>query len=83
MARKQQKDSVTEHDAKEIDFEYMGSREETAESRTVASRERLRDQLTDDIEKFLSKGGSINQVDPHETATPIAKPTSNYGDRPI
>lgn len=83
MTRKQTKDTATESDAKNIDFEFMGSREESAENRTIASRERFRDQLTDEVEEFLSKGGHIDQVKPHETGSPISKPSSNYGDRPI
>ena len=65
------------------DISYMGSREETADSRTVASRKRIRDQLSDEIEAFLARGGKIDHVDAHVTADPPKKPSSNYGQRPI
>lgn len=66
-----------------LDLDYMGSREEVAESRTVASRKRLREQVDNEVERFLAHGGSINQVDPYVTAVPVTKPSSHYGDRPI
>ena len=66
-----------------IDLGYMGSREESADSRTLASRKRIRKQMGDEIEAFLARGGTINKIDPHVTADPPQKPTSNYGQRPI
>ena len=69
--------------SKDIDMDYIGSREESAEARTIKSRERLRDKMNDDVEAFLASGGQINQVDPHVTATPPQKPETNYGNRPI
>ena len=66
-----------------VDLEFIGSREENAESRTIASRERLRQQMSGEIEAFLNKGGKISQIDRHVTADPPQKPSSNYGERPI
>ena len=51
--------------------------------RSVSSRAHVRNQLEDDIEAFLAKGGAIQRVDPHITADPPKKPSSSYGSRPI
>jgi len=68
---------------KGIDLGYIGSREETAESRTIDSRKRLREKMNADVEAFLNSGGQIKNIDPHVTADPPQKPTSHYGERPI
>jgi len=77
--RKPQKANVVDG----VDFSYLGSKEESAEERTVESRRRLRDMLTNQIEEFLSKGGTIETVPSNITANPPKKPESNYGNRPI
>ncbi len=69
--------------SQDIDMDYIGSKEETAEARSLTSRERIRTQLEDDIEAFLSRGGAISEIDAHVTADPPQKPVSNYGSRPI
>ncbi|ARN76342.1 hypothetical protein BST96_08405 [Oceanicoccus sagamiensis] len=61
----------------------MGSREERADTRTIASRKRLHDQMSDDVEAFLARGGQISKIDPHVTADPPKRPVSHYGQRPI
>ena len=66
-----------------VDFGYLGSRDDTADSRTVASRQRLRDQLSDEIQAFLAKGGTINRVETSVCADPPKRPSSTYGQRPI
>lgn len=66
-----------------VDFSYLGSKEESAEERTVESRRRLREMLTSQIEEFLNKGGTIETVPSNITANPPKKPESNYGNRPI
>ena len=66
-----------------LDISYMGSREERADTRTIASRKRLHDQMTDDVEAFLARGGEINHIDAHVTADPPKRPISHYGQRPI
>ncbi len=71
-----------DHDL-EIDIGFMGSHEESAVSRTIASRQRLRKQMDDEVEQFLAKGGKINSIDPNVTADPPKRPVSNYGQRPI
>jgi len=57
--------------------------EEIPEERTVASRQKLRDEMAKEIEEFLARGGKINHVEPNVTADPPRKPDSDYGSRPI
>ena len=66
-----------------IDLSYIGSREDSADGRTVASRQRLRDQLNEEIQMFLAKGGKIDQVGTNVTADPPKRPVSNYGQQPL
>lgn len=58
-------------------------REETPEERTVASRQKQREQMAREIEEFLARGGKISQIEPNVTADPPRKPDSDYGSRPI
>jgi SutA RNAP-binding domain len=67
----------------DIDLGFMGSREESAEHRTIASRKRLHDKVDIDVEAFLADGGEIQYVQPHVTADPIERPRNQYGQRPI
>jgi hypothetical protein len=66
-----------------IDYDFIGSREEFAESRTVTSRSRLRSKVEDDIAAFLHQGGTIDEIAADVTADPPKKPESNYGSRAI
>lgn len=66
-----------------LDTDFLSSREDPPESRTVASRQLLRRRLTSDVDEFLSSGGEIEVVDTHKSADPPRKPQSNYGGRPI
>ena len=68
---------------KSLDLSYMGSREERADTRTIASRKRLHDQMNDDVAAFLARGGEISHIDSHVTADPPKRPVSHYGSRPI
>ncbi|HEX5277665.1 MAG TPA: hypothetical protein VFW42_08360 [Fluviicoccus sp.] len=54
-----------------------------AESLTVSSKEALRRQLEEEMERFLSRGGKIVEVPADETADPPRKPVSSYGSKPI
>lgn len=54
-----------------------------AETLTVSSKEALRRQLEEEMERFLAKGGKIQEIPPDETADPPKKPVSNYGSKPI
>lgn len=57
--------------------------EEAPEERTVASRQKQREQMEREIEEFLARGGKISQIEPNVTADPPRKPDSDYGSRPI
>lgn len=57
--------------------------EDSPEERTVASRQKLRDEMEQEIEAFLARGGKIAQIEPNVTADPPRKPDSEYGSRPI
>lgn len=54
-----------------------------AETLTVSSKEALRRQLEEEMERFLSKGGKVQEIAPDVTADPPQKPVSNYGSKPI
>ena len=45
-----------------------------AESLTVSSKEALRRQLEEEMERFLAKGGKIQEIPPDPTADPQHKP---------
>jgi hypothetical protein len=68
---------------KGIDMDYIGSKEESAETRSVASRAKLRSKMDSDVESFLKGGGEIQEIEPNVMADPPRKPISNYGSRPI
>lgn len=63
--------------------DYLGSREDNPETRTVATRERIRDKMTSDIEAFLNGGGKIDAIKPNVMTDPPRKPSSEYGSQPI
>ncbi len=46
---------------------------------TPEAREAKRGELADDVEAFLRKGGSVDQVAKGERADPPRKPENNYG----
>lgn len=56
---------------------------EVLEDFSIASRQKARDELEDQIAAFLARGGKINEVPPNVTADPPKKPTPDYGGRPI
>ena len=56
---------------------------EDAATRTVTSKESIRRKLEEDIQNYLSSGGSVQVIDNNVTADPPRKPVSNYGSRPI
>jgi hypothetical protein len=83
---KKTKQVKTDNNAIELvnqpDMEFIGSAEEGV-LRSIASRQKLRSQMDNEVEAFLQKGGSINEIEPNVMADPPRKPTSNYGSRPI
>lgn len=56
---------------------------EVIEDFSIASRQRIRDELEDQIAAFLAQGGKIHEVPPNVTADPPKKPSPDYGGRPI
>lgn len=56
---------------------------EALEDFSIASRQKARDELEDQIAAFLARGGKINEVPANVTADPPKKPTPDYGGRPI
>jgi len=58
-------------------------KDDGADARTVAGRQKVREKLAKDVESFLAKGGRIQEIDANTTADPPVRPTSEYGSRPI
>jgi len=56
---------------------------EDAETLTVSSKEALRRQLEEEMERFLARGGQIKEIPPDVTADPPQKPVTSYGSKPI
>ena len=56
---------------------------EALEDFSIASRQKVRDELEDQIAAFLARGGKIQEVEPNVTADPPKKPAPDYGGRPI
>ena len=67
----------------DVDLSFVGSKDEAAESRNIASRERVRSTMESEIEAFLNNGGKIDNIEPNVMGDPPRKPESNYGSRPI
>ena len=51
----------------------------TSEAHSVTTREPARNQLADDVERFLAKGGQIEEVPKNFRADPPRRPENNYG----
>ena len=82
MARKTPKKAAAGFDG--VDIGFLGSREEPADQRTVESRKKLRDSLSEQIEAFLDSGGEIEEVPSNITADPPQKPSDGeYKNRPL
>jgi hypothetical protein len=56
---------------------------EALEDFSIASRQKIRDELDDQVAAFLARGGKINEVPANVTSDPPKKPTPDYGGRPI
>lgn len=54
-----------------------------AETLTVSSKEALRRQLEEEMERFLAKGGKVQEIAPDVVTDPPHKPVSHYGSKPI
>ena len=69
-------DTIVNKDAGMITFD-------DGRDRTISSRAAERQQLEEDMARFLSKGGTIQEIDRDVRMDPPKKPQSNYGSRPI
>jgi len=56
---------------------------ETPIEDSIAAREVLRQQIQNDVEAFLARGGVISEIEPNVVSDPPRKPQSNYGGQPI
>jgi hypothetical protein len=50
---------------------------------SIAAREALRQQIQNDVEAFLARGGVISEIPANVVSDPPRKPQSNYGGQPI
>ncbi|MDG1292708.1 MAG: hypothetical protein P8O99_01205 [Pseudomonadales bacterium] len=82
-ATKTQSIKASKESTAAVDLAFIGSKDEVAETRNTASRERVRSVLDDEVAKFLNGGGKINNVAANVMGDPPRKPESNYGSRPI
>lgn len=55
------------------------ARSEAPEAHSVAARAALRNTLAADVEAFLKRGGSIQEVADDQRAEPVKKSDNNYG----
>jgi hypothetical protein len=60
-----------------------GGGSEEIDEHTIAARQKIRDELANDVEAFLARGGKIAEIEPNVTADPPKKPESDYRNRPI
>jgi hypothetical protein len=68
------------------DVTYTASAKVTAEALedfSIASRQKIRDELELQMQAFLARGGKIAEVPANVTADPPKKPSPDYGGRPI
>lgn len=56
---------------------------EVIEDFSIASRQKIRAELEEQMAAFLARGGKIDEVKPNVTADPPKKPAPDYGGRPI
>lgn len=71
-------------DSDEVSFSSSSkAATEVIDDFSIASRQRIRDEIDDQVAAFLARGGKINEVPPNVTADPPKKPSPDYGGRPI
>lgn len=56
---------------------------EVVEDFSIVSRQKIRDELEEQMAAFFARGGKISEVPPNVTADPPKKPSPDYGGRPI
>lgn len=62
---------------------FFGSKDDNPEDRSVSSRRRIHDQVNNQVEEFLARGGCISEIAPHVTAESDDQAGASYGSRPI
>lgn len=68
----------------EVDTELSsGSKAELPEDFSIAARQRLRDELSSQVEAFLAQGGQIREIPSSLNSSRPKKPVSDFGDRPL
>lgn len=74
---------AAEEEADEVDSELAAysHKKDRLEDFSVAARQRLRDELSRQIDAFLARGGHIDEVPSALNSTPPKKPVSDYSDR--
>lgn len=76
-------DDVLARDSDEVSSSASSKAVEVVEDFSIAARQRIRDELDDQIAAFLAQGGKILEVPPNVTSDPPKKPSPDYGGRPI
>src|SRR5690606_40268817 len=56
-------------------YALTGSDVEVIEDFSIASRQRIRDEIDDQVAQFLARGGKINEIPANVTADPPKKPS--------
>lgn len=80
MTNKRQAIGLQENSAEK---HFFGSYDDRPEDRSVTSRARTRNELSDQVQAFLGQGGQISEIERNVRADPPRKPTSSYGNKPI
>jgi|SRR5690606_19925549 len=76
-------DDVAASDSDEVSSSASSKVVEVVDDFSIAARQRVRDELDDQIAAFLAQGGKILEVPPNVTSDPPKKPSPDYGGRPI
>lgn len=88
-------DSLDEDADEDVEEELLSSDEvsysagskaaavEVVEDFSIVSRQKIRDELEEQMAAFLARGGKIAEVPANVTADPPKKPSPDYGGRPI
>lgn len=74
---------MTDKKKKTTNKKYLDMRDDPADSRTVAAKQRVRTELQAEIEEFLKRGGTIQHVEPHVSGESVTENKLNYGERSI
>lgn len=74
-------DDVAANDSGESSAQVQAADDDSFSSE--AARRRMREAMAAEVEAFLSRGGSIQQIEDNVMADPPRKPQTSYGSRPI